>query len=239
MCVPQALDLSYLAVKSFAGIDIPDVLCLCTALQIQHLDLSMAMKWMDLDSVLLILSRCAPNLRSLAVHGLTVHDDPLLKFSRGCSQLERLHLVHCHGFSWQGLTAGLLSEKSRLQDLDISLTQPLGHCGAAEIQQILGRRKHPLLSLRIIGVVGLPFDVVAAALTAVGVAAHCTTEVWASTDDNHIVYLRTVDGVMVPTWTERPFRTIDWGGLDRPVPRLFDSLISTVAQPRTAENHSR
>ena len=120
-----------------------------------------------------------------------------------------------------------------------SLTQPLGHCGAAEIQQILGRRKHPLLSLRIIGVVGLPFDVVAAALTAVGVAAHCTTEVWASTDDNHIVYLRTVDGVMVPTWTERPFRTIDWGGLDRPVPRLFDSLISTVAQPRTAENHSR
>lgn len=125
----------------------------------------------------------------------------------------------------------ILVTTSGFQSFGRSLQAPANAqtCLLAEAQ-ILGRRKHPLHSLRIIGVVGLPFDVVAAALAAAGAASHCTTEVWASTDDNHVVYLRPVDGVMVPTLAEGAFRTLDWGSLDRRVPRLFDSLMNTFSQ---------
>ena len=84
-----------------------------------HLDLSMVMTYVDFGRGLASLSHRAPNLRSLAVHGLYLPPDALLLFAAGCPLLERLHLVSMQQADTAGFLAFLRACAS-LKHLDLS-----------------------------------------------------------------------------------------------------------------------
>ena len=92
-----ALDVGY--ANFSGGVSFEDVEHLVVACkQMQHLDLSQVMTYMDFGPALQTLARKAPNLRSLATHGLILPTPQLLELATGCPLLERVHFV-----AWKGV----------------------------------------------------------------------------------------------------------------------------------------
>ena len=88
-----ALDVGYSAfMGGVSSADVNELVTHCT--DMQYLDLSMVMAYMDFRPSLRILAKKAPKLRALATHGLVLPTNALLKFSAGCPLLERLHFVN-------------------------------------------------------------------------------------------------------------------------------------------------
>ena len=119
-----ALDIGYAPVKD--GVSFDEIAHLCTLCQnLQHLDLSMVMRFRNFGPALKILGQLAPNLRSLAIHGLALPGDALSQFAQGCLCLERVHFVECdadpYGF------ARFLSAATRLRDIHFSSQDFGGH----------------------------------------------------------------------------------------------------------------
>ena len=113
-----ALDVGYADVAD--GVSYNEVERLCDGCpRLRHLDLSMVMTYRDFSPCLLTLSRKAPHLTSLAIHGLQLQASGLEAFAEGCPLLTRLHFVRCM-YTAQGLL-GLLRKAHRLQELDLSL----------------------------------------------------------------------------------------------------------------------
>lgn len=77
------------------------------------------MLYLDFGPAMTTLSRHAPNLRSLAIHGLRFADKPLFELSEGCCSLRRLSLVRCSGYTAEGMGA-FLGAAHRLIRLDLS-----------------------------------------------------------------------------------------------------------------------
>ena len=120
VCFPTltGLDIGYANVRG--GVSFEEVETLATCCEgLRHLDLSMVMTYRDFSPSLVSLSKQAPNLTSLAIHGLNLQTHALETFARGCAQLARVHFVHC-GYSATGLAAFLRGAK-RLRDIDLSL----------------------------------------------------------------------------------------------------------------------
>ena len=73
------------------------------------------MTYRDFGPALTILGTRAPNLRSLAVHGLELPAGALFEFAEGCPLLSRVHFVHCTLDS-EGLR-GFLRRTLQLRDI--------------------------------------------------------------------------------------------------------------------------
>ena len=80
------------------GVTTAEVKSLLKICAIQHLDLSMVMHLMDFGPTLQALAAHAPELRSLAVHGLRLPPDDMQALAEGCPHLERLHVVRCREY---------------------------------------------------------------------------------------------------------------------------------------------
>ena len=80
------------------GVTTAEVKSLLKICAIQHLDLSMVMHLMDFGPTLQALAAHAPELRSLAVHGLRLPPDDMQALAVGCPHLERLHVVRCREY---------------------------------------------------------------------------------------------------------------------------------------------
>ena len=121
---------------------------LCTRCCIKHIDLSQVMTYMDFGPSLQTLGRKAPELLSLALHGLHLPDGPLLELAHGCPRLRRLHFVGCSQYSPSGLRAFLQAAAS-LVHLDLSrgnaFAEPL-------LEWVEERQRHmyPVLDLRLL-----------------------------------------------------------------------------------------
>ena len=111
-----ALDVAY--ATTTRGVSYADVEALCRRCTIRHLDLSQVMTYVDFGYPLLILGRLAPQLRSLAVHGLLLPDEALAKFATGCPHLHRLKLIASR-YSNDGL-GSLLRAARELVHLNLS-----------------------------------------------------------------------------------------------------------------------
>lgn len=129
-----ALDVGYASfVDGVSSADVDTLVTHCKGMQ--HLDLSMVMSYMDFGPALRILAQKAPNLRSLATHGLVLPMHALLELAAGCPLLERAHLVR-----WMGDDPGelvppddllaVLRACTNLVHLDLS-------CGLAPQEQLL------------------------------------------------------------------------------------------------------
>ena len=91
-----ALDVGY--ANFVGGVSFADVDALVTHCKgLQHLDLSMVMTYVDFGPALRILATKAPNLRSLATHGLVLPTLDLMQLAAGCPRIERLHFVNWLG----------------------------------------------------------------------------------------------------------------------------------------------
>eukprot|EP00966_Prymnesium_polylepis_P237327 5488911-Prymnesium_polylepis.1 len=77
------------------------------------------MLYLDFGPALTTLSNHAPNLRSLAIHGLRFADEPLLELAEGCRSLRRLNIVRCSGYTAEGMGAFLCAAHGLVR-LDLS-----------------------------------------------------------------------------------------------------------------------
>ena len=90
----HGLDVGYARIDG--GVAFRELELLCRACSgLRHLDLSMVMTLRDFGAGLRLLAQHAPNLTSLAIHGLDTPADALLTLARGCSQLSTVHFVSC------------------------------------------------------------------------------------------------------------------------------------------------
>jgi hypothetical protein len=80
------------------GVTTAEVKSLLKICAIRHLDLSMVMHLMDFGPTLQALAAHAPELRSLAVHGLRLPPDDMQALAEGCRHLRRLHVVRCREY---------------------------------------------------------------------------------------------------------------------------------------------
>ena len=80
------------------GVTTAEVKSLLKICGIRHLDLSMVMHLMDFGPTLQALAAHAPELRSLAVHGLRLPPDDMQALAEGCPHLRRLHVVNCREY---------------------------------------------------------------------------------------------------------------------------------------------
>ena len=80
------------------GVTTAEVKSLLKICAIRHLDLSMVMHLMDFGPTLQALAAHAPELRSLAVHGLRLPPDDMQALAEGCPHLRRLHVVNCREY---------------------------------------------------------------------------------------------------------------------------------------------
>ena len=106
----DAVDVAY--ARTPRGVSYADVGALLERAggRLRHLDLSQVMTYVDFGPALRALGAHAPELRSLAVHGLTLPDAELDAFANGCARLRRVHFVRCD-VSARGL--GLLLRAAR------------------------------------------------------------------------------------------------------------------------------
>ena len=112
-----ALDVGYASVQRGVSFEEVDLLCRrCDRLR--HLDLSMVMTYVDFTPCLLTLSKHAPQLISLAIHGLEMQSYALLAFGIGCPLLARVYFRHC-GIAPNGLLAFLRVARN-LREIDLS-----------------------------------------------------------------------------------------------------------------------
>ena len=112
-----ALDVGYASVQRGVSFEEVDLLCRrCDRLR--HLDLSMVMTYVDFTPCLLTLSKHAPQLVSLAIHGLEMQSFALLAFGIGCPLLVRVYFRHC-GIAPNGLLAFLRVARN-LREIDLS-----------------------------------------------------------------------------------------------------------------------
>jgi hypothetical protein len=113
-----AVDVGYARVRRGVMPNELEQLCRrCGALR--HLDLSMVMTNRDFSPCLLSLSKHAPRLVTLAIHGLELQTHALEAFAVGCPLLARVHFRRC-GYRPEGLLAFLRAARN-LRDLDLSL----------------------------------------------------------------------------------------------------------------------
>jgi hypothetical protein len=94
----QALDVGFMPTGGADGVTTAEVKSLLKICAIQHLDLSMVMHLMDFGPTLQALAAHAPELRSLAVHGLLLPRDDMQALAEGCPHLERLHIPGCRDY---------------------------------------------------------------------------------------------------------------------------------------------
>ena len=114
----EGVDVGYAAIDG--GVAFRDVELLCTACAgLRHLDLSMVMTLRDFGPALRLLAKHAPNLISLAVHGLDAPPDALVELANGCPHLSTAHFVRCRLGSDGGLIT-FLHAASSLTALDLT-----------------------------------------------------------------------------------------------------------------------
>ena len=114
----DALDVAYARTKE--GVSYNDVGALLERAggRLRHLDLSQVMTYINFGPALRALGANAPELRSLAVHGLSLPDAELDAFARGCARLRRVHFVRCE-LSARGFRLFLREARSLLH-VDLS-----------------------------------------------------------------------------------------------------------------------
>ena len=96
------------------------------------------MTYRDFGPAMNIIAIAAPQLLSLAIHGLYLPDQPFEGLAVGCPRLRRLHLVGCE-YTVHGLEAFLRAAHS-LAHLDLSGGEAprRPHCAYAACKQSVG-----------------------------------------------------------------------------------------------------